>query len=305
MKGFPATVSMAVVLCATMILADARATETRRDGAPKSSTGQALLYVAGFGNNAVEIYDVSTAGAQKAGEITTGIDGPKNLSVDPNGNLYVANQNEAAIVVYRPGADSPARTLSAGLTEANAAVADASGNVYVANGYGDPAIVVYPPGGSVPSRTIKSSLFGRPYGEVLDTAGNLYIADWLNGVLMLPAGAQQPVSLGLEGGGQPAGIAYVAKSNELFVNYFYAGKRRYRTIVYAPGNPAPLRTLSGVVSANGMVAGKVDHATYVFVPNYFSNAVYVYRRVGRKPLTVFTTDAQNANGVAFKPSGVP
>jgi hypothetical protein len=131
----------------------------------------------------------------------------------------------------------------------------------------------------------------------------LYVADWNTGVCMIAAGSQQVVSLGLKGGGQPAGIAFDAGTDNLFVNYYY-GPGRYKTLAYAPGSPYPIRALHGTEAADAMTIGTFGHSSYLFVPDYFTNNIYVYKASARKTSAVIPTDAKNINGVAFKPAGV-
>jgi hypothetical protein len=261
------------------------------------------LYVAGYSNSVVTIYDIDQLVAKKIGQITAGINGPGFLSLDSQGTLYAV---QAGLVqIYAPGSTTPTLTLSQGLTDPGAAAADASGNVYVANDNGSASsILVYPPGQTTPSGAITSPLFSRPVAEVFDGAGDLYVSDWNLGVCMIPSGSQEPVSLGLQGGGQPAGIAVDAGTTDLFVNYFY-GSRQYKTLVYKPGVVHPTRRLEGNLGANGIATGHVGRSTYVFVADYYSNNVYVYTSHGSQSNTVILTDAQRLNGIAFKPAGVP
>jgi hypothetical protein len=261
------------------------------------------LYVDGYNNNAVSIYDVGGVTPRKIGEITSGVSKPAGISLDRNGTLYVSSQ-AANVQVYPAGATSPTLTLSQGLTFANDAVADADGNVYVANSGGSaPSIVVYPPGQTTPSETITSSVLGRPYGEAFDAQGNLYISDWDTGVCMIPKSSQTVTALGLKGGGQPAGIAFDDSNVALFVNYCY-GDRTYKTLAYKAG-PAPLRTLRGNVGGNAIAVGTIRKATYVFIPDFYSNVVYVYLQKGKGVYGTIQTDVRGANGIAFKPAGVP
>lgn len=47
-----------------------------------------------------------------------------------------------------------------------------------------------------------------PYGEVFDSSGNLYVADWNSGVFMIAAGSQQAVPLGLKAADNLQGVAF-------------------------------------------------------------------------------------------------
>jgi hypothetical protein len=190
------------------------------------------------------------------------------------------------------------------LTEANDVVTDSAGNVYVANSGGSVAdIVVYPAGQTIPSETITSGSFSRPYGEVFDSSGNLYVADWNTGVYMITAGSQQVISLDLKGGGQPAGIAFDNNSQTLFVNYYY-GPGRYKTLVYTAGSVYPIRTLHGNEGANDMTIGRIGHSLYLFDPDYFTGKIFVYKPSVVKPRAAIPTDAKGLNGIAFKPTGI-
>jgi hypothetical protein len=261
------------------------------------------LYVDGYNNAAVSIYDIGGATAKKIGEITDGISEPAGMSVDHNGTLYVSSQ-AGNVQVYPAGATSPSLTLSQGLTYANDAVADAAGNVFVANSGGSaPSIIVYPPGQTTPSKTFTSSVLGRPYGEAFDPQGNLYISDWDTGVCMISKASQTVTSLALEGGGQPAGIAFDDLDATLFVNYYY-GDRTYKTLAYKSA-PAPVRALRGNVGGNGITVGKIRNLTYVFIPDFYSDAVYVYQQKAKRVYGTIPTDVRGANGIAFKPAGIP
>jgi hypothetical protein len=270
---------------------------------PDADPNRPWLYVASNSNNKIDIYDVQQLRLKKIGQVTDFIDQPEGITVDGKGTLYVS-EGVGMVEIYPAGSKAPTLTLSQGLTNANDAVTDADGNVYVANSGGSIAdVVVYPAGQTTPSETITSDLFSRPYGEVFDPSGDLYVADWNTGVLMIAAGSQQVVSLGLIGGGQPAGIAFDARTKNLFVNYYY-GPGRYKTLVYAAGSAYPIRALHGAEGANDMTIGAFGHFSYLFDPDYFTNKIYVYKPNAKKPRAVMPTDAKGINGIALKPAGV-
>lgn len=266
--------------------------------APKAN--HPLLYIASNSNNKIDIYDVAKLRLKKIGQITDGINQPEGVNVGWDGTLYVS-EGVGTVQIYAPRSESPTLTLSQGLTQANDAVTDAKGSVYVANSGGSVAgIVVYPPGQTTPSRTITSSFFSRPYGEVFDASGNLYVADWNTGVYVVTAASNQVMPLSLQGGGQPAGIAFDDKSRTLFVNYYY-GPGKYKTLAYAAGSPNPIRALQGSEDANDMTIVKLGHSAYLFDPDYFSNKIYVYKPSADKPRAVIPTGAKGVNGIAFDP----
>jgi hypothetical protein len=265
----------------------------------------AWLYVAGYTNSVVCIYDLVKFGTPKIGQITQGISGPDGMTIDGHGTLYVANQHGANVTIYPPGATRPSLTLSQGLSEPVGVAVDVNGDVYVTNRGATQDIVVYPPGQTIPSEYIKSSLIQDPIQPLFDSSRNLYFSDFKMGVSVIQHGSQQPVSLGLQGLSQPAGIALDPSNGNLFVND-YEGPGKYKTFVYKPGNIYPARTLKeGVVSANFLATGTIRDTRYIFVPNFFSNVVSVYEHNATQRLAAITTGSKNINGVAYKPAGAP
>ncbi len=262
------------------------------------------LYVAGYNNSAVFIYDLAKIGTPQIGEITQGVDGPAGITLDSYGALYVVDQNANSVTIYPAGSTTPTLTLSQGLDFPNSAAIDANGRVYVSSRSSTPAsIVVYPPGSSTPLSTITSPLIQDPLQEVFDSVGNLYFTDYSTGVNEIPAGTQQPQSLGLQGAPSPAGIALDPTDRNLFVQNY--APNAYKTLVYAPGSVYPTRTIKNGLAANLLAIGNIKHHEYVFVPDFFSSTVSIFRHDRNKAAFVLTTGAENVNGVAYKPAGVP
>jgi sugar lactone lactonase YvrE len=112
--------------------------------------------------------------------IATGIAGPQAMVADAKGNLYVYNTcggsyNSShqcstflgAVTVYAPGASTPSRTITNGVTQptnyawGSLLAVDNAGYLYVANSfyyqhgiYHGPTVTVYKPGSNDPVRTI-------------------------------------------------------------------------------------------------------------------------------------------------------
>ena len=53
--------------------------------------------------------------ARPSYEITRGVNGPWDLALDNNGNLYVANNNASTVTVYKPGHKYPSETIRNGI----------------------------------------------------------------------------------------------------------------------------------------------------------------------------------------------
>lgn len=262
------------------------------------------LYVSDATGNFVSIYSFNKSGAKIVGQITVGLNGPFGMAIDKSGNLYVANQNAPGnVVVYPPGQTSPSLTLTADLSTPQGVAVDDGGYVYVTNRGNPSGIAVYPPGSSQPSHYITSTLIQSPIQDVFDGAGNLYFSDPLTGVSEIAKGTQQPSSLGLKGLAQATGIALTA-SDHLYVNNYRSGGR-YVARVYSLGLVNPRYDLKQPIGAYYLASGYIGLRQFVFVPDWFSNRVFLFKDGSRKPFSILTTLGHNAVGVAFKPAGVP
>jgi hypothetical protein len=275
--------------------------------APDANPQHPWLYVAGYKNSLVEIHDLSRVGVPKIGRISDGIRKPDGITLDRQGNLYVANQNAGDVTIYEAGSTTPNMTLSMGLQEPTCVAVAANGDVYVGNrSPSAPSIVVYPQGQTTPSAIIASPLITNPIAEFFDAGGNLYFSDFNAGVSMIPSGSQTPQSLGLQGVAYAQGIALDPSDGNLFVNVDEGGRSNYKTLVFPAGNVNPSRVLKrGNIAANYIAIGAVKRASsVVFLPNGFSNTVQTWKH-GAKPWLTITTGAQGAEGIAYKPAGVP
>jgi DNA-binding beta-propeller fold protein YncE len=265
------------------------------------------LYVAGYGNDVVAIYDLALWGAPLIGEITDGIKEPSGMKLDAQGNLYVGNYGSNTVTVYAAGETTPSLTLSQGVAGPVDLAVDADGDVYVCNRTASPPnIAVYPPGESAPSQTITGSLIQHPMAAAFDTAGNLYYSDYLTGISELPYHASSLSSLGLQGFSHTQGVAVDPLGGALFVNIDSTKKHSQETAVYAAGDVAPRRLLSGgAVDGDALTIGRVKGAEYVFESISQTNQVIVYKHRSEKPYTTLATASANVEGLALKPAGIP
>jgi DNA-binding beta-propeller fold protein YncE len=257
------------------------------------------MYVAGFTGSVIGIYDLSNLG-HKIGEITRGLKGPAGIALDAHGTLYVVNYLGGNATIYPPEATAPSLTLP-GLTNPVGVAVNATGDVYITNSGEPPSILVYPPGQTTPSRTITSDLITEPNQITFNSSGNLYFTYWNMGVSEIPYGSQQPVSLGLQGLTDPAGIAIDPLNGNLFVSNDNQGTAVH---VFAPGSVKQSRQLSGSHNADYLAIGDIKGKEYVFAPQSQSSSVVLYEHNRDQPFIILQT-LEDAHGIAIKARDVP
>ena len=175
------------------------------------------VYVADYGNN--QIRKISPAGIVTTlagtgnqgsingpGNLAT-FNGPTSVTVDAQGNVYVADDNNNQIrkisatdgtVSTLAGSDSTG--LKNGLDTGayffspSGVAADAQGNVYVADAGNNVIRMVTPAGqtttiagyinpGNANGQALTAATFNNPSGLALDASGNIYVADMLNNLI--------------------------------------------------------------------------------------------------------------------------
>ncbi|HEY1680289.1 MAG TPA: hypothetical protein VGF98_01435 [Candidatus Tumulicola sp.] len=136
------------------------------------------LYVLNSFDNTITVYNSKEGNERYA--ISDGLTYPVAIAIGADQNLYVANG--ANVAVYAPGAQSPTRTITTGIIDAEALAFDDAGNLFVANRKN---VLMYPPGSNSPSETIKKSSYRLGF----DARGNLYV---LGGTIAVfsPAGRE-------------------------------------------------------------------------------------------------------------------
>jgi hypothetical protein len=259
------------------------------------------LYVTGYQDSQVAIYDLERVGFPKIGSITDGVSSPVDAAVDGQGSLYVANTT-GTVTIYPAGSTSPSLTISQGLEQPQGVAVDASGNVYVANRGSDPSIQVYLRGETTPYETITGDLIQVPTQMAFDDRGNLDISDNETVAYELPSGSQQVQSLNLQYVTSGGGLALDLKDGDLFMSG--AADSKHSFWGYPPGDTSPKYFFSGGAYADSLAVGSIFGRRFVFVPSSQTNKIGAYDEHKMYRKATLTTDVDYAVGVAYKPAGV-
>jgi sugar lactone lactonase YvrE len=177
------------------------------------------IYVADRGNNQVEEFTPTgqlvrafTASGTTSGSNANKMSGPSGVTVDANGNVYVADTGNNRVEKLSPTGTVLAtfnlngliaNGVPAQMSKPSGVAVDSAGNIYVAD-TGDNRVVELDPAGAYLRAFTASGLSGGggtlngPTGVAVDSAGDVYVADTGNkpgrGVLArrpLPAGVHR------------------------------------------------------------------------------------------------------------------
>jgi hypothetical protein len=176
------------------------------------------------------------------------------LQLDASGNIYILDYAGAQVVVYAPGATTPLRTISAGITPQPPTIAmDSTGTLYVANQTAD-TITEYAPGSTTVERTITSGISG-PVAMALDASNTLYVMNIASSAITEYAHGSSSVLRSVTSGvGDPYGIAIDGFGN-LYVGNGDSGGNNTVT-VYTSGSTSV---------AHSLLVGTSTYGSYAFL----------------------------------------
>ncbi len=268
------------------------------------------IYVANYGDQAgaysILVYPAGSDGNVKPSTTIsgsrTGLAIPWGIAVGPGGKIYVGNLGSSvrdrkvrdSITVYAPGSNgnvAPIATITGdrtGLNSPGGIAVDSVGNIYVTNDVvvseqGDDKITVYAPGSNgnvAPKATLFALGLGYPGGIVVDSHGNLYVANdgstvgGVDAIIVYPPNSLVPSkAIGLETAlDQPSGIT-VDGSGTIYVTNQENGNGRLDSVnVYPPGRYARGAPSAAIVGAHTKLAQPYGIATDSRGNLYVANA---------------------------------
>lgn len=190
-------------------------------------TGHAprYVYISDASGKFVDEFDGSTnlasgGGGRLVSRITSGMQSPGGLFVDPSHNLWVANGSN--VLMFPEGATTPARTLKDPGSASDVTMGP-DGTLYVANGgdtNGPGSIWVYPPGHDTPTRSLQDPQMLQNLFITVDPHGDLFVTAALSHLQW-----------------------YIGRVDE-YVGAKQSGLKRFRIKLGSPG---------GIIWRNGMV----------------------------------------------------
>jgi hypothetical protein len=265
--------------------------------------------------------------------LTTGLTHPQEVVLDPNGNIYIADDFAAGLFIYPAGSNgnaAPTAIITGGktdLTSPYGIALDATGNIYVAD-YGlrgtvAASVFVYPPIASstgmlneAPSSTISGKDTGlvNPFGIALDSSRNIYVADDGNSTAMPAVPASVFVySAGSHGDAAP--LATISGSNTGLMepcgvtldstgNIYVADFSAASVFVYSPLqtsgtgtlNENPTVTIKDSQHLSGPCGITLDSSSNIYVADSRAASVFAYPAVGSSTGTINESPMSTISG---------
>jgi uncharacterized repeat protein (TIGR02543 family) len=317
---------------------------------------------------AVDVYgqlgSFTTGTANKEGVSADSLNGPAGVVLDSSGNVYVADSVNNRVLYYPAGSATATRVYGQGgsfttgdanhngispdsLSGPQAVALDSSGNLYVTDS-GNHRVLYYPAGSTTATRVygqddftgnaankgggVSSTSLNAPAGLVLDSSGNLYVADvYNNRVLRYPAGITTADRVYGQGGvfttgdankdgisanslRYPMGVALDVSGGLVVADLLnnrvlgYPAGGTTATVVYGQGGSFATGTANkGGLSADSLsmpFAVVVDGGGNLYVADMNNNRVLYYLAGSTTALRVygqgcvFTTGTANKGGIS-------
>lgn len=279
-----------------------------------SYRGPSLIAFDHSGNAYVDVAGSINIYAKHSSKLLRKISGAGGiLAFDAAGNLYSAQEkyygSGGRILVFPPGASTPAYTITKGIYNPGALTTDASDDLYVANASHND-IAVYAPGSSSPSRTITVATgLEDPQAIAFDRSGNLYAANTFESTVTVYApGSNDVLRTITDGVVSPSALAFDGADNLYVANVHGnpGGSEVSGTItVYGPGQVDPfLEVNKGIEGAYYSLA--FDRSDDLYVASgcpYRENPIVVYAHGSRSPLRTISQGIAFPCAIALDASG--
>ena len=226
---------------------------------------------------------------------------PIGLTVDHDGNVYVANRTGSSVTVYGPTATgdvAPIRSLTAtGMGSPEGLVRGASDDIFAStcpscgnSAGGDVGIYHFPHGSTTSDYTIAgpATMLTAPSSPAIDAAGNFYMANSFGGSITTFAP-------GATGDASPTyalmpSASYNIQSMSVLTHSIAVTVPSTGIVLFdakATGPASPVGTIDGVTFALGYPGGIfIDTSvspTLIYVADYGTASIHVLEMAGTEP----------------------
>jgi sugar lactone lactonase YvrE len=214
----------------------------------------------------------------------SGFAGPIDITETPDGNLFVTNFNNATVSKVTP--DGQVEEFAQVLVGPSGITSDPAGNLYVShygvgNGDGDTVLKITPEGEV--STYATGGYLDAPIGTAIDENGNLYVANFNNGLIIQINSEGEQTLIGEIPSDEGFAIGHLAyANNRLFISNPIGGK--VFKIRIKQRRIGPMREVNAskrVTFPNGIAFNPVSNAILVAEVQKSSKLVSI--SLGKRP----------------------
>ncbi len=266
------------------------------------TSAEARVYVSDPLDDSVKVYRALGRNRAPIATIKNGIHGPAGLTVDPGGDLYVANTTSNTVTEYRRTGSAPIATYSQGVLGPVAVAIDDAGTLYAANfdSFAQ-SVVEFAKGSTSPATTISAPCGCYPIGLTVDSQGDLFVAydNFFEQTVIYEyaQGSTYPVAVNLQLGTtrwETAGLLFDKHANLLVGNATLPGIQ-----VFPPGDKNPRRVFGKRGSPRFLQFDQSESS--LFVTDTARGVVEEYRYPKVKLADVISIGLKSVYGVAVSP----
>jgi sugar lactone lactonase YvrE len=197
--------------------------------------------------------------------VSSGLLYPNGLTVDTNGNLYIADSGGNAVREWIPASNTLTTLLDGGLSYPTEAASDNAGNVYIADK--DDHVIKKLIIASNTAPALVSSGLSYPHGVAVDRWGNVYFTDSNHNAVKKWSASDGSVTTLISSGLYNPSCVSVDVAGNLYIAD--TGNHAIRKWIAATGNLTPLVS-SGLNFPYGVA---IDGSGNVYIADSFNHAV--------------------------------
>ena len=266
---------------------------------PDSGTAYPVIkiFLTSSVQHAGEVVVFKRSGVQTTPTITTDLDFPQFLTVDPSGKIFVANASETTfggkVTTYKKSGVETTPKISNIADLPTGIAVDMAGKIYVATVAND-VIQTYTKNGTPTTPTIRNQGINFPYGIAVDRSGKIYVANSGGGgasTITTYKADGTPTTPVITGFSQALGVA-VDEAGKIYVTDGVANT----LTTYKPDGTPTTPTITGLHGPFGVA---VDGAGNIYIVNNANSTLTTYKKDGTPTNPTITTALPSLEGVAI------
>ncbi len=225
--------------------------------------------------------------------VTSGLKDPRDVAVDSQGDVYIADTGHNAIEQLAAGATAPTTIIGAGLSGPGAVAVDKLGNVYIADS-GNNVVKEWNAASPLAVTVVVTGL-NNPAGVAVDASGNIYIANSGANTIQEWNVTTQVMTTLVSGLNSPLGLALDSLGNVYFSDF---GNNEIKEWNAAAGAVTIL--VSGLTGPTGVA---VDGQGNVYFSDSISGTIREWNPVSQLFTILVSSGLSNPAGLALDGQG--